>query len=179
MEAGAARSRRFRFEGSDLVLGRGVHMSIPRATYGTILLLALIVPLERRVPTVDANEAAAVVFGAATVFWAAHVYSEILGTRIAEGSLSRRRLGSIMAGESALILVAIPPLLLVISAGIGVMGLDTALRTAEWLGVGTLFLWGLVAARAAAMGWPAALVMGVVDAAFGAILVVLELWLTH
>jgi hypothetical protein len=67
---------------------------------------------------------------------------------------------------------------LVLLLGIfGVLAEHTAARLAIWIGVAQLFAWGVVYARRQGWSWQTSALAGLVNGAFGLVIVILEVLL--
>ena len=112
-----------------------------RAIYGTILSTALIAAYSEDSGS-DPLQVAAAVTAAALVFWIAHAYAEALarGATGSDGSLSTFRAG--LRREWPLVLGALPPVVPLLLAPLGLLSDDSAESLALITGIGLLTLWG-------------------------------------
>ena len=112
------------------------------------------------------------------VFWLAHAWAEVINRRV-EGPISVADVGAIALGEAPMLLsVVVPGLLLGLHRAFGVSS-DVAIGLALAASLAQLFLWGLAVGRAAHGSWPIAVGVGLVDFAFGVVIVVLKAVVLH
>jgi hypothetical protein len=111
------------------------------------------------------------------VFWLAHVYADFLDHGLRHGSSELKVLVSIMGQELSMVAAPALPILFLLLGALGVLGEELAVRIALWTGVVQLIGWGIDVGRRHGQGWPAALLVGLVNGAFGVIIVVLEVLL--
>jgi hypothetical protein len=142
------------------------------AIYGTIAAMAVIAGSAR-----DPAHGRVLVLTVATlaVFWLAHVYAHALahhlrGTR----RLDCPAISAAMVEERALLEGALPLLVLLASGWIGLLDERFAVTLALWAGVVQLVVWGVAYARRQRWAWPMAATAGVVNGAFGLVIVALE-----
>jgi hypothetical protein len=126
--------------------------------------------------TTDARSIALTLLSTSAVFWIAHVWSELLGTRIETGSAgSVARLRRIAAEEWPMVEAGALPFAALALAWADVytdsVGVDLALGVA----IAQLVGWGLVGARRMDAGWPKSLAVGAIDGAMGLAIVALEI----
>jgi hypothetical protein len=149
------------------------------AIYGTIVVLAVIVGV-----SVDPDAGAGYVLGGvlvtAGVFWAAHVYADVVADRLAgtAGKL-RDRLRVAMIHDWPLVQAAFPPALPLVLGTVGLLGRDAAISLAIVVGVGELFAWGVAIGRVLGQGRLLALASGLLNASFGIVMVLLKALLHH
>jgi len=60
---------------------------------------------------------------------------------------------------------------------LGLLNEPLAVRLALWTGVAQLFAWGIEVGRRRRKAWPAALLAGLINGAFGLVIVILEVLL--
>jgi hypothetical protein len=109
------------------------------------------------------------------VFWLAHVYAAALAHHLqAARRLHWPIIRAAMVEESSLLKGPVPMLVLLAIARVGLIDELLARRLALWAGVAQLVGWGVAYAHHQRWGWPTAVVAGLVNGAFGLIIVVLE-----
>ena len=111
------------------------------------------------------------------VFWLAHVYAEVVGMRLDDGRLGLTAVPAAMTGELPMLEAPAVSLLFLLLGAAGVLDADLAVGLALWNGVVQLVGWGIIVGRRRGRSWPAALLSGVIDGAFGVAIVVLEVLL--
>jgi hypothetical protein len=142
------------------------------AIYGTLVAMAVIAGVAR-----DPAHARVLTLTVATlaVFWLAHVYAaavahHLRGARRLEWAAVRVA----MAEERPLLEGPLPLLLMLGLGRVGLLDEHLAVTLALWLGVVQLLGWGVAYARRQRWGWPMAVTVGVVNGAFGLVIVALE-----
>ena len=148
--------------------------TVARTIYGTILVTALVAGLSES-KAIDAWQILVSVTGTAVVFWAAHVYSEILSQRLAAGrSLARAEILHIAESELPMLQAGIPAAIALGLAALGFYSTDTGVSLAIGFGVASLFAYGIVLAhREGATRWQTVSV-ACVNGAFGLVIVALK-----
>jgi hypothetical protein len=147
--------------------------------YGTIVTLSVIVAGARAFPH-DPGHVAAIVAVTSVVFWLAHVYSHSLGESISHDEhLSRAEVGRIARREGSIIEAAVPPVAALLLGAIGILSDRASLWLAFGLGLGVLFVQGIVFARMERLGLLGSLVVIALNLALGILLVALKLLLGH
>ncbi len=145
-----------------------------RTIYGTILVTALVAGLSES-KAIDAWQILVSVAGTAIVFWAAHVYSEVLSQRLAAGrSLSRAEIGRAAADELPMLQAGIPAAIALSLAALGFYSTDTGVSLAIGFGVASLFAYGLVLAHREGATRLQTLSVACVNGAFGLVIVALK-----
>lgn len=143
------------------------------AVYGSILVTALIAALDHE----HATPSALVGGVAATVgvFWLAHVWSGLIGERVAAARrFDWRRTRHVIAEEWPMIESAVPPLVALALAWAGVYDVDTGITIALGIGIAHLFGWGFLIGRRTYGSLFASVATGVVEGALGVGIVLLE-----
>ena len=145
------------------------------AIYGTIITSAVTAATaaEGKSPVLILTAAAATLL----VFWLAHVYADFVDRGLRHGSSSWRDLASSMGHELSMLAAPVPSIVFLLLGALGVLSVEWAVRLALWTGVAQLFGWGIDAGRRGGRTWQGALGVGVVNAAFGIAIVVLEVLL--
>lgn len=117
--------------------------------YGTILATSLIAAFSEDEEAGSGDILVSVLLTVA-VFWAAHVYADVLG-RSAGGhrSVGRAEVIASIRHEWPLVEAAVVPCLALALGALGPLGDDASFDLALALGVVSMAAWGLVAARAA------------------------------
>jgi hypothetical protein len=82
-----------------------------------------------------------------------------------------------MSEESPMLFAPALSVLVLLLGIFGVLNEHTAARLAIWIGVAQLFAWGLVYARRQGWGWRTSGFAGIVNGAFGLVIVFLEVLL--
>ena len=155
---------------------RGEHYAA--AVYGSIVAAALIEAF--RAEHVKSEQIALAVLTTMTVFWLAHVWSDIVGDRIHHGPrLQVVRLVRIGRAEWPLVQASFLPVVVLMLGWAGVYTDATAGRLALGVCVAQLFAYGLVVGRQAYHGWAAAIVAGLLNAGLGLVLIELEVLVLH
>jgi hypothetical protein len=110
------------------------------------------------------------------VFFLAHLWSEIVGERAAEGAAFRRdRVLELAREEWPMIEAGAIPVALVAFAWIGVYSRDLGAELALTAGILQLVGWGIVVGRRTFKRWSLALLSGIVDGLLGLAIVGLEI----
>ena len=148
-------------------------------TYGTIIVLSVLVAGSKAFPD-DAAQIAAVVVVTSVVFWLAHVYAHGLAYSVAHDEhLSVAHLRRIARREGSIVEAAVPPLAALLLGAFGAVSTKTAVWIAFGLGLGVLAVQGVVFARVERLRWPAALLVVAANLSLGVVLVGLKLLVTH
>lgn len=145
------------------------------AIYGTILVTALVADLSEDPDYSDADIVISVV-STALVFWLAHVYASVLGTRL-KGDTHRLRVLARHAAleEGPLILAAVVPCAVLLLGIAGVWSRDVSVSIAIGLGIASLFVYGARFARRLGHGLPVAAMSGALNALAGVVIVILKI----
>jgi hypothetical protein len=146
------------------------------AIYGSLLVTTL-VAVQWKADAVPELIGLSLLIGVG-VFWLAHAWAEVVNRRI-RGSIGFSEGWSIALGEAPMLLsVVVPGLLLGLHRFAGV-SVNLAIGLALGASLVQLFLWGLAVGRAAEESWPVAVGIGIVDFAFGLLIVVLKAVVLH
>jgi hypothetical protein len=148
----------------------------PRAAiYGTIVASAVIAT------TAGGHESPALILEATLatllVFWLAHVYADFLGHALRRASSNLRLMASVMFQELSMLVAPALSIFFLLLGALGVLGEALAVGLALWSGVVQLIGWGIDMGRQRGQAWPAALLTGLVNGAFGVVIVLLEVQL--
>jgi hypothetical protein len=142
------------------------------AIYGTITAMAVIAATAGHQPP---GRLLAVTVATLAVFWLAHVYAQALSHHLrTDRRLSWAIVTAAMVEERPMLEGPTPSLLLLALGALGVLHEPTAVRLALWVGVAQLVIWGIAYARRQGWRWPTAMAAGLVNGAFGAAIVALE-----
>jgi hypothetical protein len=148
-------------------------------TYGTIIVLSVIVAGAKAFPE-KAGHIAAVVAVTAAVFWLAHVYAHSLGHSVAhDRRISWAEIGLIARREAAIIEAAILPVGALVLGSLGVLAKGTAVWLAIGLGLAVLAAQALRYARIERLSIFATVLVVAVNVGLGLVLVALKLFVMH
>jgi hypothetical protein len=166
----------FRLRRAGAVAGQGEVVDNTPAIYGSLLVTTL-VAVQWKADAVPELIGLSLIIGVG-VFWLAHAWAEVVNRRVV-GSISAAEVRAIALGEAPMLLsVVVPGILLGLHRFTGVPT-DLAIGLALAASLVQLFLWGLAVGRAANESWPVAVGIGLVDFAFGTIIVVLKAVVLH
>jgi hypothetical protein len=169
-------------------MGRSVTAGTPRsrwlaiiaanprgAVYGTIVATSVIAA------TAAGGKSPRLILAATVatllVFWLAHVYADFLDHGLRQARFHLKVLPGIMARELSMLAAPALSILFLLLGALGVLGERLAIRLALWNGVVQLVGWGVDVGRRRGQAWPGALFTGLVNGAFGLVIVVLEVLL--
>jgi hypothetical protein len=143
-----------------------------RAIYGSIVATAVIAAS-------SAHEESALRVAEATaitlvVFWLAHVYSAILEHRFEGNEFRMSVIPKVMAEELPMVESPAVAIAILLAGALGWISDDLAINLALAAGVAQLLMWGVIGARRLGWSWPATIVAGLIDAAFGLIVIALK-----
>jgi len=148
-------------------------------TYGTIIVISVIVAGARAYPH-GAGHLAAIVAVTAAVFWLAHVYAHSLGHSIAhDRRISLAELGFIARREAAVIEAAVLPITALVLGTLGVLKTANSVWLAIGLGLAALVAQAVRYARIEQLGLFATGVVVAVNVGLGLALVALKLFVMH
>jgi hypothetical protein len=153
--------------------GRG---DVASAIYG-LLLVTTLLAVESRA-TVKADFVILSVLIAVIVFWLADVWAGIVDRRL-HGPMSAGEIGTLAFQRAPMVGAAVVPCLVLATAWLDFVPLETAINWALAASVAQLFAWGLLVGRALNRGWGPALLIALVDCALGLVIVVLKVWVLH
>jgi hypothetical protein len=145
------------------------------AIYGTIVASAVIAASAAGGKSPDAI----LILTVATllVFWLAHVYAHFLDHEVRHDRTRWKVLASIMGQELSMLIAPAVSILFLLLGALGLLNELLAVRLALWIGVAQLVGWGIDIARRRGRAWPAALLTGVINGAFGLVVILLEVLL--
>ena len=148
--------------------------TVARTIYGTILVTALVAGLSED-ESIDAWRILVSVTGTTLVFWAAHVYAELLSRRLsARRSLSWAEMRESMGEELPMVQAGIPAALALGLAALGFYSTDTGVTLAIGFGVASLFAYGVVLGHREGANRLQTLSIACVNGAFGLVIVALK-----
>jgi hypothetical protein len=142
------------------------------AVYGSVLVTALVgAAFEAQL---DARTMTLTLLTTTLVFWLAHVWSEVMGVRLAGTIPAWGHIRHIAVSEWPVVEAGFLPDALLALAWAGVYSRDTGAKLALIVGVLQLAAWGFAAGWRTQHRLAPALVTGAVDCAFGIAIVGLE-----
>ncbi|MFJ2747630.1 hypothetical protein [Streptomyces sp. NPDC087297] len=135
--------------------------------YATITMIAVVIGLAGS-EHISAPGAAATVLTTAVGLWLAALVADQQAHRVVHGRLATgHELRRMLSISSPLLLSAVGPLVLIASAALGVMEVDTALLVSAGVSIAGLFTWGWYGGIRMGGGTGLALLAGILDAAIG------------
>ncbi|MEY2228362.1 hypothetical protein [Streptomyces sp. BF23-19] len=135
--------------------------------YATITMISVVIGLAIS-DHISATGAAATVATAAVGLWLASLVADQQAHRVVHGRLATgHELRRMLSVSSPLLLSAAGPLVLIGSAALGLMEVDTALLFSAGVSVAGLFTWGWYGGVRMGGGTGLALLAGTLDAAIG------------
>jgi hypothetical protein len=144
------------------------------AVYGSILVAALVGAMFEE--SADARSMALSLAASILIFWVAHVWSAVIGERVAEGRMFRAaEIRAIAVREWPLVEAGLLPGLLLAIAWIGWYSRHVGVVLALAAAVLQLVAWGMFAGHRTQPSWRAALLAGLFDGLLGLVIVALEL----
>ena len=147
------------------------------ALYGTIITTALLATQRHGG---EPDEVVVTLLMTGVVLWLAHAWTEIVVARVEHGErFHRAHIGEVLHEELPLVVASMVPAVIVATAWIGWVEADLAIDVAIGVGIAMLAGWGMLAARRSSPSWSRAVLVGVVDAALGVVIVVLEAAVLH
>jgi hypothetical protein len=162
--AGAARSRRL-----------AIIAANPRgAIYGTIVATAVIAAAAGHAPP---GLILAATVATLVVFWLAHVYADFLDHGLRGERFHLGLLPAIMGRELSMLAAPALSIVVLLLGALGVLDERLAIRLALWNGVLQLVGWGIDVGRRRGQAWPGALLSGLINGAFGVVIIWLEVLL--
>ncbi len=147
--------------------------------YAVITMIAVVVTLTDD-DTVTAPEAAWTVALTALGLWLATLVADQQAHRVVNHRIARGRdLRRMLYTSSALLLSAVVPLTFTAVAGLGALGLGTALLCAVLVELAGLFAWGVLGGLRIGAGPPAAVLAGTADLLVGGLIVLVKVAAGH
>jgi hypothetical protein len=148
-------------------------------TYGTLVTLAMVVAGAKLYPGGPARIAAFVVL-TTVALWLAHVYAHTIGQSVShERRVSLSELRHIARREGSIVEAALPPVVPLLLAAVGVLSTQVAIWAAFGLGLVVLGLQGLRFARIERFGPVRTVVAVAVNVGVGLVLVAAKVLLAH
>jgi hypothetical protein len=146
---------------------------VARVIYGSIVGLALVVPLEPHPPA--AATVVVILVTTAVAVALAELYSNVVGTRLrVHGPLGRARRRDAARDVVAVAVGAAFPAVFFVLSAVGAIELDTAFDLAKWSGVGLLGCYGFAAARLSGAGAGRSLLHALAVGAIGAAVILIK-----
>jgi hypothetical protein len=142
------------------------------AIYGTIVATALTAATAAHQQ--DPYWIALAVVVTLLVFWLAHGYTHILGHGIHHGQLHVRLMRETLAADFAMVEAPGLSVLILLLGGAGWIDGQLSITLALANGVLQLLVWGVAVGRQLGQAWPGALGVGLVNASFGVIVIMLK-----
>jgi hypothetical protein len=151
----------------------GTH-TVARTIYGTILITALVAGLSEA-KDVDAWQILVSVTATAVVFWAAHVYAELLSLRLdRRRRLTRAEQLGTLRDELPMLEAGIPAGVALALAALGFYSTDTGVTLAIGFGVASLFAYGVVLGHREGANRLQTVYAAAVNGSFGLVIVALK-----
>jgi hypothetical protein len=147
------------------------------AIYGTIVASAMIAATAAGGKSPDLILTATV--ATLLVFWLAHVYAHFLDHQVRHDRTRWKVLASIMGQELSMLAAPALSILFLLLGALGLLNEPLAVQLALWTGVVQLFGWGIEVGRRRGQAWPSALLGGLINGAFGVVIIALEVLLHH
>ena len=148
---------------------------LSEAIYGLILSTSVVAALSED-PGVSARSLFAAVAVTALVFWLAHVYARAMASRMVDPRrFTWRGIRGVMGWQAPLMAGALPALVLLGAAWVGLMSVDTAVDLAIGAGVAGLAGCGLVIALQRGLSVPATVMATLLSGALGFVILGLKL----
>jgi uncharacterized membrane protein len=153
---------------------RGSLGDVGSAVYGSILVAALVGAMFEE--SADARSMTLSLLGSIVILWIAHVWSAVIGERVAEGRMFQSaEIRSIAVREWPLVEAGLVPGVLLAIAWIGWCSRDAGAVLALVAAVVQLVAWGMFAGHRTESSWRKALLVGLVDGVLGIVIVALEI----
>jgi hypothetical protein len=108
------------------------------------------------------------------VFWLAHTYADVLDHGLRHGRFALSLVAAVMARELSMLVAPALSVLFLLLGALGLLDEGLAVQLALWTGVAQLVGWGIEVGRRRGQPWPVALLGGVINGAFGVVIIVLE-----
>jgi hypothetical protein len=148
-------------------------------TYGTLVTLSMVIAGAKLYPDGPGRIAAFVVL-TTVALWLAHVYAHTIGQSVShERRLRLSELRHIARREGAIVEAALPPVVPLLLAAVGVVSTQVALWAAFGLGLVVLGAQGVQFARIERLGPLRTVVAVTVNVGVGLVLVAAKVVLTH
>lgn len=148
-------------------------------TYGTLVALSMVIAGAKLYPDGPGQIAAFVVL-TTVALWLAHVYAHTIGQSISHARrLELTELRHIAGREGAIVEAALPPVVPLLLAAVGVISTQVAIWAAFGLGLVVLALQGVQFARTERFGPLRTILAVAVNVGVGLVLVAAKVVLTH
>jgi hypothetical protein len=144
------------------------------AVYGTIVATAVIAATGTHEPP---GRTLAATVATLLIFWLAHVYADFLDHGLRQAGFELKALGAIAGTELSMLAAPALSIVFLLLGVLGVLDEELAVRLALWNGVVQLVGWGTDVGRRRGQAWPGALLTGLVNGAFGVVIIFLEVLL--
>lgn len=123
--------------------------TIDRVVYATITVMSVLIIFDGW-EDVHLFDVAGVIVGPILAMFLAHSFSASLARQVAEGRrLQLRERGAIMRAEARFLLLAVPPLVLLLGTQLAGLSVKWSINTIVWAGAASLGYWSYVAGRRA------------------------------
>ena len=147
--------------------------AIAGAVYGTILATTVVASLGYNPDKLE--HSIAIVLFTSVVFWAAHVYSlMVAGRMVARRKLTKREVRDIAVNEWPMLQSSFPILVPLVLGWIGVISRDSASNIAMFVGIGALFVYGVLLGLREGRGRLSVLWNALVVGSFGVLILLLK-----
>ena len=144
------------------------------AIYGTILATSVLAAAGGDTDALTGTFV--IVLVTSMVFWLAHVYSLCLGARmLMTRALRRDEIREIAAGEWPMLQSSFPILVVLLLGVLGVIQKSTASYLAMFVGIGALFVYGIMACRGENLPWTRKVLNTLVIMTFGVAILALKI----
>ncbi|GLF92708.1 hypothetical protein [Streptomyces yaizuensis] len=148
------------------------------AVYGSLLAASVVVGTES-LASFSRLGLVLLLLGTGVVFWAAHVFARLFGERIAEGTLSGRKVRQDCVAEWPIVKAAVPPALAVALSPLLGLGPEGTLWLALGVAIAGQVGWATLAALRAGATGRLVLVAGAANLLLGLVIVLLKVSLGH
>lgn len=146
---------------------------IAGAIYGTILATTVVAAIGPEPEKL--SRALAVVVVTSAVFYAAHVYSVVVGARlVARRPLTGSEVGAVAASEWPMLQSSWPVLLPLLLGKLGVIPDEAATNVAMLAGITALFIYGVLIGVREGRGWVSVALNATVVGSFGLLILLLK-----
>jgi len=143
------------------------------AIYGTILATTVVAAAGTHPESLARTTL--LVLGTSVVFWLAHVYAVEVAARLVAGRpLERREVLGVARAEWPMLQSAWPVVAALLLGVVGVLEPERAVDVAMAVGIGALFLYGVVIGRQESSSWRRILLNGLAVGGFGLAILVLK-----
>ena len=147
--------------------------AIAGAVYGTILATTVVASLGHDPAKLERS--IAIVFFTSLVFWAAHVYSLMVAGRLVAGrKLTTSEVRDIAVNEWPMLQSCVPVLIPLILGAVGIISRDASANIALLVGIGALFVYGVLLGVREGRGRMSILWNALVVGSFGVLIMLLK-----